>query len=452
VTQEHASDGRWLRQLRDRAQDWLVRTGGLVGFVEKDPGKGRGKENRNPRAIPMGAYADLIFSFGLARLGCREEALELMRLGGAQLTDAGSIHNTLAEAYVYRISLILTEQSPSGRLPAEMRERIRNLDHDRPTQKSRYAVDRARAASRILEPDVRVNPYRFVMLRVSPPGDLKATDLTDEAGPEELRDRIGKLLAAGADGASGRQRRAAVLMLALGQALWAGREFAAEILDQALPAYDAARPSMEPLERAWFLTAALSASSRYALRDCSLPLVARVRELLQEARDTPYRAFGFDGWFRGLHAMGLRAELESLLGDVAERLREPDAKTESDPKAQCMSMEDLLTLAVGRSLLGQVAAAESLIEEARAYLFASNFEGLEKAHLASAYAAAVACSPDRAAKRARTEELFARLEGVEDTFSTMEYFSQSRIQFLEAVVLAATAPPAADEALVVSAR
>ncbi len=461
MTPEHASDGRWLRQLRDRAQDWLVRTGGIDGFVEKDPGKGRGKENRIPRAIPMGAYADLIFSFGLARLGCAADAREWMERGGRELAGAGLVHSTLGEAYAYRIDRALAGLPPGGRLPVGMWERIETWERTRESDRvwlavnPRYIFDRARRASRILEPDVRVDPYRFYHTRSDVPGSywIRAT-LSDIPGPEELRDRVRELLAVAGDHSTGQRRRAEILRSALEQALWAGREFAVEMLGQALPAYDAARPSMDLIDRVFFLSAGLPPAVRYGRRDFFLPLMARLLELLREA---PALTFGsltavFDACVRGLHGFGLRNELEDLLGDITAWFEREGGRTVPDPKARCAAMGHLLTVAVGRYHLGQLAVAEAIIEEVRAYLFVSTLEGFEKTRLASAYAVAVACSPDRNVRRARTEELFARLEGVEDTFTTMAYFSQARIEFLESVVLAATAPPAADEALVVPAR
>jgi hypothetical protein len=468
VTPEHASDGRWLRQLRDRAQDWLVRTGGLVGFVEEFAGRKRKTVMRVPRPIPMGAYADLVFSFGLARLGCPADARELMERGGRELAGAGLVHSTLGEAYAYRIDRALAGQPPGGRLPVGMWERIetwertREPDRVRLAVNPRYTFDQIRRASRILEPDVRVDPYRFFHTRSDAPDSYRIlATLSDMPGPEELRDRVRELLAVAGDHSTGQRRRDAVLprrraeilRSALEQALWAGREFAVEMLGQAIPTYDAAQPSMQLIDRVFFLSAGLSPAVRYARRDFFLPLMARLLELLREAPALTFSSLTavFDTCVRGLHGFGLRNELEVLLGDITAWFEREGGRTVPDLKARCAVMGHLLTVAVGRYFLGQVTAAEALIEEVRAYLFASTLEWQDKTRLASAYAAAVACSPDRAVRRARTEELFARVEGVEDTFTSMEYFSQSRIQFLESVVLAATAPPAADEVLVVTA-
>ncbi len=55
--------------------------------------------------------------------------------------------------------------------------------------------------------------------------------------------------------------------------------------------------------------------------------------------------------------------------------------------------------------------------------------------LARAYATALGQAPVEAAQR-RFDELFEKLEGILDSFTTNEFYSQAQIQVVEAVVLA----------------
>ena len=74
---------RWLRGLCDLAKGWV-------------------QENEDPSGWPhaqTGAYADLIFSFGLARLAAHDASVELLRRAQAVMIDKDDAHKFLCQAF-----------------------------------------------------------------------------------------------------------------------------------------------------------------------------------------------------------------------------------------------------------------------------------------------------------------------------------------------------------------
>src|SRR3712207_5654722 len=129
---EHQGVGSWLRGLRDLAREWVERNGGLLGWIET--GGKRVKEF----PIPTDSYVDLIFSFGLARLGEHDACRELLCRASEVLGGTGDeVHQFLLRACSYRIVQGLEGKPHTGPLPAEQIEHLRRMD-----RLHGYAVDR----------------------------------------------------------------------------------------------------------------------------------------------------------------------------------------------------------------------------------------------------------------------------------------------------------------------
>jgi hypothetical protein len=440
MTFDTKGEGQELIFLRDRAQEWLVRTNGLVGYARESNAHGRITDKPAPAPIPTAAYADLIFAFGLARQGCASDARNLLERARRELEAAGEVHPLLCAGYGYRIEQAIESLPHAGRLHNDIRERIGRLGRRAgcPEFMVRYAFERACVASRILDPDARLNPYRFV----SPDGSVEDTHLEDAADDDDLRKRLQSLRKRAGVTTDPRGPTVPVIRAALGQALWAGRDFAVEVLAELLPAYDRDRRTMPVPARVELLSSALLAAIRYARRDFFLPLAARARELAPGSVDSDFVWYGnmLEQCVHGYHAFALRNELEDLLDDVTDRLRGGIGRTGSGPEEQCAIMRCLLAIAVGRYLLDQTPPARAIVVQAGTHLFALDLRKKAKVELACAYAAAAARSPNRRLVWLRMQELFARLEGIEDAFTTKAYFSESHMQILEAVVLAVTEP------------
>jgi hypothetical protein len=133
-----------------------------------------------------GAYVDLMFAFGHARLGDDSGARELLVRAAERLRssvpDRSSVieqgkktwvevvprddpaHQLLAKGFSYRIEHALAGLPHQGTLPAEVLSTLDEWEHSRQIEQKRdhYIVERMRSESRILEL-APINPYRLWM-------------------------------------------------------------------------------------------------------------------------------------------------------------------------------------------------------------------------------------------------------------------------------------------------
>jgi hypothetical protein len=399
-------DERWLRELCDLAQQW----------VEANADK-----KLNP---PTGAYVDLIFAFGLARLGAEPSCREwLLRAQARLVATADEAHRFLLEAYRYRIARALEGQAHAGPLPSrliEMRQQMDNLPS--------YAVDRLRRQSRILEPDQRIDPYRTVRERISEV-ERQAADLPDLTDPEQIVSRVRRLLAVDAS------YREGLLPDVLEAVQRVHPAFAREVLDRVLADFDAIPPTCHAGVLWWrvpTLERALSLAANFGLQEEGREVLARLWPLL-DSQEHPYLlkalmsvASRLDD---ALRRLGLREERKELL----DRLL---ACAHSEGQGEPDRLQALLYVAGEWYADGR--DGEAVLDRARSVLFEGQISGKEQAVLACAYATAATRAPVEAA-RPRLEEFFRRVRGVHDTFSTATHFSISQLDVIEAVVLGVTA-------------
>ena len=102
-----------------------------------------------------GAYADLTFAFGLARLGEASECRALQAKAKDVLQHGDEVHSFLLQAYNYRLEQLLESKPHAGPLPDEYLEQLGLME-----RLALYKVDRLRKHSRILEPQEKIDPYR----------------------------------------------------------------------------------------------------------------------------------------------------------------------------------------------------------------------------------------------------------------------------------------------------
>src|SRR5262245_37614718 len=120
-TEQAISTGAWLLQLHPEARAWVVR------------GTPEGSTVRTP------VYVDLTFAFGLAALGEREPARELLTGGFNALVNGDEAHHALRMAYRYRVEQALAGEPLAGPLPGDQVEYLEGMD-----RWLRYVVDRLR--------------------------------------------------------------------------------------------------------------------------------------------------------------------------------------------------------------------------------------------------------------------------------------------------------------------
>ncbi|HEX5270288.1 MAG TPA: hypothetical protein VFW33_07375, partial [Gemmataceae bacterium] len=438
---------QWLVGLCEMAQAWI-----------RD--KGQITSERPPKT---GAYVDLIFAFGLAKLGEADACHRLRDRAKAELAEDDEAHSFLFQAYDYRIRRALEGHPHAGPLPTEQMEYLNHLIAERKKAKDTtgvgpdYIIDRLRWLSRVLEPDQKVEPYRHATQYMN---ELEQTlrGLPDVLDRDLVADRVRALLLKVPKGKEGPEVRARVLRTALDQGPRVGETFAAEMLALTPAAFDALPPppgAVEFGEQAELLEKGLFVAAHFDRKESVQHLVTRFGRLLQPQRDAP-TVQALDALaaqsFRGLRKLGMQQEIDKLLSQMAEVLLKgrdlPVVEDAGWRAKQPAALRALLHVAAGWYYFGRDGQAETVLRAARSALLAplpkgkdtnrpalSGREVMDRTDLARAYAAALSQAPVEVAQ-ARFEELFDKLEGILDTFTTNTHYSRCQLQVVEAVVLA----------------
>ncbi len=404
------------------------------------------------------AYIRLTFAYGLARLGEIDASRKLLDEARKALAGEDETHQSLFRAYAYRIKLAQEARKNSGPLPAE---ELAALEKDR---MKRYLVERLRQHSRILEPDQKVDPYRPWSAKTSEL-EKELADLADLADRRQIVDRVNRLLQAHAPkGSKGHEARVSIVRAALNLAPRAGEEFALDMLAQLLVAYDGLPEVKDPgvlEQQAGLLEKGLFVAAHFDRKDHVQALVARFVKLLQSQRGNAGALPSLDGLaehsFRGLRKLGMRDEIDVLLRQMADAVLDGQDVAAVDVKADRngpMALRALLHVAAGWLYFGRDRQAEPIINTVRSLLFGGALlEGTTPKHreqslLAKAYAQTVGQAPVEAAQQ-RLEELFRRLQGIKDTFTTSSHYSLLQLDVVEAVVLSVVSE---DSAMAADAR
>ena len=425
---------QWMTGLCTLAHSWSKETSSNV-----TPGN----------VAPTQAYIDLIFAYGLARMGEADASRELLTRAKKILGAEDAAHQFLLEAFDFRLKLAREGKKNAGPLPQEQLEYLEKTMDRMP----RYLVDRLRQHSRILEPDQKIDPYRAWSARI---GDLDKAlaELADLADRKEIETRVHKLLRDVPKGNKGHEIKAKVLPKALDVAPRVGEEFAFFLLGQLVPVYDAlpeAREMAAVFEQAALLEKGLFVAAHFDRKDHIQALVQRFHKLLQAQRGNGSTLPALDSLagqcFRGLRKLGMREEIDTLLRQMQDVILEGQDMTAAAARADAALKEGkldrnwpaalraLLHVASGWLYFGKERQAEPILNAARSLLFKGELQGKEQTTLACAYAAAVGQAPVEVAQK-RLEELLHKLTGIRDTYTTNTHYSLSQIDVVEAIVLA----------------
>jgi hypothetical protein len=415
-----SSTGAWLRDLHGRALVWAQEQG-----------------REGPTARTDG-YIHLMFAFGLARLGQSPQAQEMLRLGGQRLVGASEAHTWLFTAFEYRIREAMDGKAHTGRLPTAQLESLESID-----RLERFVVDHFRKHSRILEPDQRLNPYRYWSGRISE-FEKALAELTDLTDSTEIASRVDKLLRETPKGRRGNEQRARVLRAGLEAALLVSEEFARKLLDQAIPAYDAlpqSRESVEVSEQAGFLEKALRAAIHYQFEDEFLRFLERCQRFLQTVDKT--HRWGLEGVVRGcvhgLFHFQLCDEADQFLNTMSQLVlggRSLGESIRDDRDGGVGRVQWLLPLAAGWYAFGWSRLADPVLEEARALFVQPELHPRYRVQLALAANDALRFGT-RELLDFHFVQLFDRLRGVRDAYTTASHFQSCVLDVLESVVLTA---------------
>ncbi|HVS38624.1 MAG TPA: hypothetical protein VMS17_23915, partial [Gemmataceae bacterium] len=422
ASQRFRGVGQWLRNLGEKVRDWI------------------GRQTREADRAPGTAeYSDLLFAFGLARIGERDAALALLQRAKDLLAERDDAHMLLFKGFEYRIRQALEGKPHGGPLPAELLEYLEHMREVRQPNEIplAYVVDACRRISRVLEPDQQIDPflYAFKSDEIAI-GRAELAGMTDRA---ELVARVRGLLSKTPKAPAGRRRRVPIYTSALDVAPWVGEVFALEMLTEGAETFDGLIGPADPydlgnllplLERALFVAAHFDADEHVQ------GLLPRFRQLLEALRNGPGLK-DFDRvagqCFRGLRKLGMRDAVDQLLAQTAEVLRDgrPDGEI-IDDAALC----SLLHVAGGWLCFGRDRQAEPILQAARALLHANTLPYQRQTALGCACAAAVGQAPPATAQ-IRLAEIFDLLaENLRDPLTTHPWYSQVQLRVIEAVVLA----------------
>ena len=146
-------------------------------------------------------------------------------------------------------------------------------------------------------------------------------------------------------------------------------------------------------------------------------------------------------WLRGLRKVGMREQIDHLLGVMANlilggtELKSVLAKQASRPAELAATLRALLHVAGGWYYFNRGDHAEPVMQAARTLLLQKGLEPKEKTPLAVVYAQTLGQAPQDVAKT-RLMELFTKAEGFRDGYTTAKYYSRFQLEVVEAVVLA----------------
>ena len=157
---------RWLADRREHIHQWLARRpeDSWVRAEPADPTGPLRQVGLEPDVAHTRAYADLVLAWGLSRFAEHATAEEVRRQGSAALPGGDPVHTALREGFEFRITQVREGKPPRGRLPAPLLARIHDLGG-----LPRYAVDKLREHSRVLEPTAHIGGYEDVVFRKGRP-------------------------------------------------------------------------------------------------------------------------------------------------------------------------------------------------------------------------------------------------------------------------------------------
>lgn len=352
------------------------------------------------------ALADLMWAFAFARLGEASLARQWkppVPLGG------DPVHAWLVEALACRVDQELRRSS--GPLPRPLRQRLEQLDH-----LTRYKIDRLREHSRILRQDERIDPRRHWQEADELERELAALAERDQRAA--LADRLLPLLES--DAVESR-----IVLLALDFSPRLGESFA----EIALRHGDALRARLPAVEQVPLLEKELRLAAHFNWQDRVRHLLTQFHDLLANPLPAALLEELLTQSWGCLLQLGLRTEIAPLLEALHRQLQRLDSES------RCDRQRLALLLAGGWFGIGLAPQALPILAAARAMLFQEDLMPGERAALACAFLGALGQGPVEAAL-AGVAEVFDKLEGVHDTYTTHPHFSLSRLNVVEAAVRA----------------
>lgn len=383
-------------------------------------------------------YIDLVFAFALARLGETTAGQELLTEVTETLGETDAIHAWSVAAYGFRIRQALEGRTGSEPLPDEVMQQL-----DAMGRLDRYKLDRLRQHSNILEPHEKIDPFRRWHQRFTDDLSRELATLADTRDREELTQHMTRLLGEITDPAQ--RRRVITTALEVGPRL--GEVVAREILEEAFGLLDSGE-SDTVLEQALLLEGGLFLAGHYDQTEAVSSFIDRLHSLLESQEDADTETIQtlqtlLMQSFRGMRKLGMRDNIARLLDQMATLVRSAEGKLSGSRKSadtdRASLLETMLQVASGWFFFGQNESAWPVLDQVRDILFEKDKErtlpAVAQKKLACAYASSLGQAPVEEAIP-RLAELFRKLKGISDSFTTNTHFSLSHLDLIEAVLLA----------------
>ncbi len=391
------------------------------------------KKNRKTAAETTEQYIDLIFAYALARLGEATAGLELLNEVTDTFGSDDAIHNWAIGAYGHRVKQAVDGRGTADALPDEVMAQLDELG-----RLDRYKLDRLRQQSNVIEPLEKVDPFRRWHQRFNDDLSRELAAVADARDREEITTRLKKLL----DTTTEPDDRQKVVITALQVGPRLGEVVAREIIEEAFALLDDAEVSV--LDQAMLLEGGLFLAAHFDQMEAVSRFVERLHELLESQKDIDTETIQtlqtlLTQSFRGMRKLGMRDNIARLLDQMASLVRAAqgnDKATKKNAKEeQAAMLTAMLQVASGWFYFGQNETAWAVMDEVRELLFTGELPAVIQKKLACAYAAALGQAPVGDAIP-RFQQMFQKLKGIQDSFTTNTHFALSHLDLIESVLLA----------------
>jgi hypothetical protein len=360
------------------------------------------------------AYVRFVVAYGLARLGRIERAHEVRDEAVAALPAADPIHGVLVAAFVARIAQALEALPAETALPAEVSQRLGAL-----VKLERYKVDRVRQASKVLEPQERLDPIAAFQRGEADPRGPEFAALRTEADPTAIDRMVHHIIRAGESSPPDTKARLYDGAMDFFPSL--RHERAHELLATVVRTSD----DIPAARRVQVLEEALMLAGHFGEEGLAREILTVLEPALAQVGPEGAAAIApvAAGMLRTLRRFGLRDAAERMLG-----LLQGAAAGKGT-----VNLIARLHTAAALSFLGRTDAARPVFEEALGVLRTELPMG-ERLQLGRALSRALATAPIEYAL-AGMAELEKGIIYVTDSFNTNTHVCLSVLDFMEALVL-----------------
>lgn len=367
------------------------------------------------------AYVRFVVAYGLARLGRLERARQVRDEATAALPVADAVHAVLSRAFGARVSQALEALPPETALPPEVSQMLGAL-----VKLERYKVDRVRQASKVLEPQERLDPIAAFQRGEADPRGPEFAALRTEADPEAIDRMVVEIVRSGETAPADTKARLYDGAMDFFPSL--SHERAHELLTVVVRTSE----DIPPARRVQVLEEALMLAGHFGEEALAREILAVLEPALAQVSGEGAAAIApvAAGMLRTLRRFGLRDAAERLLGLLQQAV---GGGASAGQRQGTGTVVARLHTAAAQSFLGQTEAARPIFDEATAVLRSELPMG-ERLQIGRALSRALGTAPLEYAL-AGLAELEKTVVFVTDSFNTNTHVCLSVLDFMEALVL-----------------